>query len=44
METVDKVDLAGKNKGKYHLRIGERRKVYRGDKSELEKILKNYKE
>ena len=36
----------GKDKGKYHLRIGSRkaRKVYRGDKSKLEKILKNYKD
>jgi hypothetical protein len=38
--------IQGKDKGKYHLRIGnkEKRKTYRGTKLKLENILKNYKE
>ena len=38
--------IQGKDKGKYHLRIGNRenRQTYRGSKSKLENILKNYKE
>ena len=33
----------GEHKGKYHLRLGANKEIYRGSKKELEKILKNRK-